>query len=94
MDRSICLVSAGVFVGIMRVESTPAYKLHFINFLPEMDNALASNKLIATGPERTVADTYKAYAGVFSKADSQSMPAHTPQGLSIKLLNGKQPSCV
>jgi hypothetical protein len=46
---------------------------------------------MATGPERTVPDAYKAYAGVFSEADSESLPTHGSQDLSIELLDGKQP---
>ncbi len=44
---------------------------------------------MATGPERTVPEPYRAYAQVFSEADSESMPIHGPQDLANKLLDGK-----
>jgi hypothetical protein len=46
---------------------------------------------MATGPELTVPKAYKAYARVFSEADSESMPAHGPQDLAIEFLDSKQP---
>jgi hypothetical protein len=56
-----------------------------------MDCKPAGDALIATGPERTVPEPYRAYAQVFSKADWESMPSHGPHNLAIKLLDGKQP---
>ncbi len=46
---------------------------------------------MATGPEPTVPEPYRAYAQVFSEADLESMPSHGPQDLAIELLDGKQP---
>ncbi len=46
---------------------------------------------MATGPEPTVSVPYRAYAQVISKADTKSMPSHSPQDLVIELLDGKQP---
>ncbi len=46
---------------------------------------------MATGPELTVPEPYRAYAQILSEADSESMPSHGPQDLAIELLDGKQP---
>jgi hypothetical protein len=71
----------------MRAECTQGYELH----LHEIDCNPAGDVLIATGPKRTVPEPYRAYAQVFSAADSESMSSHCPQDLAIELLNGKQP---
>ncbi len=60
----------------MRVESTQAYELLLNDFLPEISRASASNVPMATGPEPTVPEAYRAYAGVFSEVDSESMPSY------------------
>jgi hypothetical protein len=75
----------------MRTERTQAYELHLTDFSPEASCALASDILMATGSEPTVLEAYRAYAGVFSEADSESMPSHGSQDLAIELLDGKQP---
>ncbi len=46
---------------------------------------------MATGPEPNDSEPYSAYAQVFSDADSESMPSHGPQDLTIELLDGRQP---
>jgi hypothetical protein len=71
----------------MCAEHTQGYKLH----LYEIDHDLAGDVLMATGPERTVLGRYRSYVQVFSEADSESMPSHSPQDLAIELLDGKQP---
>ncbi len=86
-DGPIRLVSAGAFVAIMRAERTQGYELH----LRELDRNPAGDVLMATGPEPTVLEPYRAYAQVFSEADSESMPSHDPQDLAIELLDGEQP---
>jgi hypothetical protein len=86
-DGPICLISAGAFVATIRAECTHSYELH----LHETDYQSAGDNLMATGPERTVPEPYQAYAQVFSKADSESMPSHGLQDLAIELLTGKQP---
>ncbi len=86
-DRPIRLVSAGAFVTTIHAERMQGYKLH----LHEIDREPAGDVLMATGPERTVPDPYRAYVQVFSEADSESMPSHGPQHLAIELLDGKQP---
>jgi hypothetical protein len=86
-DGPIRLVSVGAFVAIMRSERTQGYELH----LHELDRDPAGDVLMATGPEPTVPEPYRAYAQLFSEADSESMPSHGPQDLAIELLNGKQP---
>jgi hypothetical protein len=86
-DGPIRLISAGAFVAIMRAERMQGYELH----LHEIDRDLARDVLMATGPEPTVLEPYRAYAQVFSEADSESMPSHGPQDLAIELHDGKQP---
>ncbi len=76
---------------MMHAERTQAYELHLTDFSPEIGRAAAGDVLMATGPEPTVPEAYRAYAGVFSEADSESMPSHGPQDLAIELLDGKQP---
>ncbi len=85
-DGPIRLVSAGAFVATMRAEHTQGYELH----LHKIDRDPAGDVLMATGPERTVPEPYRAYAQVFSEADSESMPSHGLQDLAIELLDGKQ----
>jgi hypothetical protein len=75
----------------MRTKHTQVYELHLIYFSPKIGCALGGDVLMATGPEVTVPEAYRAYAGVFSKADSDSLPTNGPQDLSIELINGKQP---
>jgi hypothetical protein len=70
----------------MCAERTQGYELH----LHEIDRDLAGDVLMATGPEPTVPEPYRAYAQVFSEADSESMPSHGLQDLAIELLDGKQ----
>ncbi len=60
----------------MRTEHTQAYELHVTDMLPEISCASASDVLMATGPERTVPDANKAYAGVLSEADFESLLTH------------------
>jgi hypothetical protein len=86
-DEPIRLVSAGAFVAIMRAVRTQGYELH----LHKLDRDPAGDVLMATGPEPTVPEPYRAYAQVFSEADSESMPSHGLQDLAIELLDGKQP---
>jgi hypothetical protein len=88
-DGLIRLVSAAAFVATMRAECTQGYEFHLIDLDPDRD--AAGEVLMATGSEPTVPDAYKAYARVFSEADSESMPIHGPQDLAIELLDGKQP---
>jgi hypothetical protein len=59
-------------------------------YLHEMDREPAGDVLMATGPEWTVPEPYRAYAQVFWEADSESMPSHGPHDLAIELLNSKQ----
>jgi hypothetical protein len=92
-DGLIRLVSTSAFIVTMRADCTQAYKLHLTNFLPNISRASASDVFMATVPERTIPDAYKAYAGVFSETDSKSPPTHSPQGLAIELLDGKQLPC-
>ncbi len=54
----------------MHGERTLAYELLLIDLFPEIGHLLASNGLIATGPHCTVPIADRAYAGVFSEADS------------------------
>jgi hypothetical protein len=75
---------------MMHAERMQAYELHLTDFPPKISRALASNVLMATRPERNVPDTYKAYARVFSEADSELLPIHSPQDLLVELLDGKQ----
>jgi hypothetical protein len=75
----------------MRAERTQAYELHLTHSFPEVSCALAGNVLMATGPELSVPEAYRAYAGVFCKVDSKSIPSHSPQDLAAELLDGKQP---
>jgi hypothetical protein len=89
-DGPFRLVSASAFIAMMRAERTQAYKLHLTNFLPEIGCASVGNVPMATGPERTVPDAYKAYAGVFSEADFELLPTHGLQDLLTELLDGKQ----
>ncbi len=56
----------------MRAERKQGYELH----LYEIDRDPAGDVLMAIGPERTVLEPYRAYAQVFSEADSESMPSH------------------
>ncbi len=84
----IRLVSAVAFVTTMRAERTQGYEFDLTDL--DLDCDAAGDILMATGPEPTVPDAYKAYARVFSEADSESMPSHGPQDLAIELLNGKQ----
>jgi hypothetical protein len=63
----------------MGAECTQGYEL----YLHEIDRHPARDVLMATGPERTVSEPYRAYAQVFSEADSESMPSHGPQDLAI-----------
>jgi hypothetical protein len=65
-DRPIRLVSTSVFVATMGAERTQAYDLHMTDFLPEISRPLASDILMATGPERTVPDGCRVYSRVFS----------------------------
>jgi hypothetical protein len=67
------------------------YELHLHELAPHPDRTTAGDILMATGPEFTVSEPYRAYMQVFSEADSQSKPSHSPQDLAIKLLDGKQP---
>jgi hypothetical protein len=62
----------------MCAERTQAYELHLTDFTPGIGHASAGDVPMATGPERTVPEAYKAYAGVFSEADSESLPIHGP----------------
>jgi hypothetical protein len=87
-DRPICLVSAAAFVATMHAERTQGYEFHFTDL--DLDRDTAGDVLMATGPEPTDPDAYKAYVRVFSEADSESMPNHGPQDLAIELLDGKQ----
>ncbi len=89
-DGPICLVFTGAFVATMHAERTQAYELHLTDFLPEISRTSASNVLIATGPDPSITEAYRAYAGVFSEADSKLMPSHGPKDLAIELLKGKQ----
>jgi hypothetical protein len=88
-DGPIRLVSASAFVATVRAEGGHGYELHLADL--DLDRNTARDVLMATGPEPTVPDAYKAYARVFSEADSESMPNHGPQDLAIELLDGKQP---
>jgi hypothetical protein len=90
-DGPIRLVSAGAFIATMYAERTQAYDLHLTDFSPEIGHASAGDVVMAPGPEPAVPEAYRAYVGVFSKADSKSMPSHGPQELAIELLDGKQP---
>ncbi len=45
---------------------------------------------MTTRPESTVPEPYGDYTQVFSEADSEPMPSHSPQDLAIELLSSKQ----
>jgi hypothetical protein len=90
-DGPIRLVSSGAFIATMRAERTHGYELHHHELGLNPDRDPARDVLMATRPELTVPEPYRAYAQVFSEADSESMPSHSPQDLAIELLNGKQP---
>jgi hypothetical protein len=90
-DKPIRLVSKGAFIATMRAECTHSYKLqlHELGLDPVCDPA--GDVLMATGPELTGLELYKAYVQVFLEADSESMPSRGSQDLAIKLLDSKQP---
>jgi hypothetical protein len=73
----------------MCAKRTQGYEFHLTDL--DLDRNAAGDVLMATGPEPTVLDAYKAYARVFLEANSESMPSHGPQDLAIELLDGKQP---
>jgi lysine/ornithine N-monooxygenase len=62
--------------------------LHELGLYPDLD--MAREVVMATGPEPTVPELYRAYTQVFSMADSEPMSCHSLQDLAIELLNGKQ----
>lgn len=62
-DRQICLVYTSAFVAVMRAEKGHGYKLHLTNL--DLDCNTAKDAFMATGPELTVLDAYRAYACVF-----------------------------
>jgi hypothetical protein len=88
-DGPIGLVSAAAFVSTIRAERMQRYEIHLTDL--DQDSNAVRDVLMATGPEPTVPDAYKAYARVFSEADSESMSNHGPQDLRIELRDGKQP---
>jgi hypothetical protein len=88
-DGPFHLVSAATFAAMMRAACTQGYDFHLTNL--DLDHDGAGDVLMATGPEPTVPDAYKAYGHVFSEADSESISSHSPQALAIEHLNGKQP---
>ncbi len=88
-DGPICLVSAAAFVAKMRAEYTQEYEFNLTNL--DLDRNTAGVVLMATAPEPTVPEAYKAYVQVVSEADSESMPSTGPQDLVIELFDGKQP---
>ncbi len=59
------------------------YKLH-LNYI--VSNP-ARDVLIATGPETTLLDLYRAYVQVFLEADLESTSSYCPQDLAIEILN-------
>jgi lysine/ornithine N-monooxygenase len=67
------------------------YEQHLHDLGPDPDSDTARDVFMATGSEPTVPEPYRAYAKVFSEADLESMPSHSPQDLAIELLDGKQP---
>ncbi len=71
----------------MCTEPTQGYELH----LQQIDFYLAGDVLMATRPECTIPELYKAYAQIILEADSESMHSHGPQNIAIELLNSKQP---
>ncbi len=75
----------------MRAERTHGYELHLHKLGPDPDCDTAGDVLMATGSEPPFPEPYRAYAEVFSEADSKSRPSHGPQDLAIELLDGKQP---
>ncbi len=90
-DRPIQLVSAGAYVTATRAEHTHSYELHFQELGLNPDRDTDRDVLMATGPELTVLESYRAFAQVVLEADSEPMPSHGLQDLAIELLDGKQP---
>jgi hypothetical protein len=74
----------------MHVERTHGYEVHLDKLGLNTDRDPAGGVLMATGPELTVPEPYRAYAQVFLEADSESMPSHGPHDLAIELTDGKQ----
>jgi hypothetical protein len=75
----------------MLAERTHSYELHLHELSLDPDCNTTGDVLVATGPEPTVPDPYRAYLQVFLEADSEFMPSHGPQDPAIELLNDKQP---
>jgi hypothetical protein len=67
-----------------------SYELHLYELALNPDCNTAGDIFMATVPEPTVPEPYRAYMQVFSEADSESVPSHGLQDLAIKHLNGKQ----
>jgi hypothetical protein len=57
----ICLVLAGAFVATMRNEHTRSYELHLHELGLDPDPATARDVLMATGPQTTVPEPYRAF---------------------------------
>ncbi len=89
-DRLIYLVSVNAFIATMHAKRTHDYKLNLPKLGLDLDLNMAGDILIATRPEPTVPEPYRAHEMVFIKADSESMPSYCPHNLAIKLLIGKQ----
>jgi hypothetical protein len=67
-DGPIRLVSAAAFVTKMCAEHTQGYEFNLTDL--DLDRNMAGVVLMATAPEPTLPDAYKAYVQVFSEADS------------------------
>ncbi len=87
-DGLIHLVSATAYIATLCPERTQGYECYLTDL--DLDSDAAEDSLMATGPEPTVPDAYKAYARVFSEANLESLPSHGPQDLVMELLDGKQ----
>jgi hypothetical protein len=74
----------------MYAEHTQGYELHLHKLGVDPDRDTAREVIMATWPEPTVPQPYRAYVQVFLEADSESMPSHGPQDLAVELLDGKQ----
>ncbi len=88
-DRLIRLVSADAFVTMMHAERTHGYELCLYELGLNPDCNTVGEVFMPTGPEPNVPEPYRPYIQIFPKADSESVPSHSPQDLAIELLDGK-----
>jgi hypothetical protein len=67
------------------------YELNFYNLDLKLDIDTAGDVIMATGPELTGPDAYKAYTQVYLGADTESLPSHGPQDLALELFTSEKP---